>query len=116
MKLASSTLALLLLCSLVLAQTPYFETFEVRLHNLEVVVTDAKGNPVRGLAKDDFIVLEDGKPQTITNFSLYDGGSATASSVNPDAPPKVEPAVEAAPTPPPAPRRFIFFVDDMAVR
>ncbi|HEX6641235.1 MAG TPA: VWA domain-containing protein, partial [Thermoanaerobaculia bacterium] len=114
MKIASSLLAVLLVCSLGLAQTPYFETFEVRLHNLEVVVTDPKDNPVRGLTKDDFIVIESGKAQTITNFSVYDGGTAAASSVNPEAPQEAQPVAEAAPVQ--SPRRFIFFVDDMAVR
>src|SRR5437763_16995301 len=33
-----------------------------------VSVKDAKGKLVTGLTKDDFIVREDGKVQTITNF------------------------------------------------
>ena len=91
------------------AQQGYFETFEVRLHNLDVLVTDAKGNPVHGLTKADFIVLEDGVPQTISNFSAYDDGTSRVSSVNAvEAPPMIEEK--------PLPRRFIFFVDDMAVQ
>lgn len=35
---------------------------------LDVVVTDAKGNVVTGLAKDDFKVTDAGEPQTVTNF------------------------------------------------
>ncbi len=35
---------------------------------LDVVVTDAHGRAVRDLAREDFDVLEDGKPQGITNF------------------------------------------------
>ena len=45
------------------------ETIEVRITNLDVVVTDRSGNPITGLTKDDFEILEGGKPQTITNFS-----------------------------------------------
>ena len=98
------------------AQQGYFETFEVRLHNLDVVVTDAKGNPVRGLTKDDFIVTEDGVPKMVTNFSVYDEGTSRVSSVNAQAAPA---AVEAQPQMVEAkapPRRFVFFVDDMAVQ
>lgn len=35
---------------------------------LDVVVTDAKGNVVTGLTKDDFKVTDAGEPQTVTNF------------------------------------------------
>src|SRR5277367_2911109 len=39
-----------------------------RLVMLDVVVTDRAGNPVTGLHKDDFTVLEDGQLQRISNF------------------------------------------------
>ncbi len=32
----------------------FFETLEVNLINVEVFVTDKKGNPITGLTKDDF--------------------------------------------------------------
>ena len=35
---------------------------------VDVIVTDKNGNPVKGLTKDDFTVLEDGKPQQISYF------------------------------------------------
>ena len=35
-------------------------------------MTDQQGQFVRDLKKEDFQVLEDGKPQTITNFTLVD--------------------------------------------
>jgi VWFA-related protein len=49
-------------------------TFKVEVNYVEVdaVVTDAQGNFVRDLTKDDFQVLEQGKPQTVSNFSLVD--------------------------------------------
>ena len=37
---------------------------------LDVVVTDAKGNVVTGLTKDDFKVTDAGEPQTVTNFDV----------------------------------------------
>jgi VWFA-related protein len=52
-------------------QTPTFK-LQVEYVELDVRVTDAKGNFVRNLTQDDFQVLEDGNPQTITAFSLVD--------------------------------------------
>jgi VWFA-related protein len=37
---------------------------------LDVVVTDAKGNVVSGLTKNDFIVTDAGEPQTVTDFDV----------------------------------------------
>jgi VWFA-related protein len=49
-------------------------TFKLRVDYVEVdvVVTDRQGNLVRDLKKDDFQVLEDGKAQTLTNFTMVD--------------------------------------------
>jgi hypothetical protein len=35
---------------------------------VDVVVTDKAGNPVSGLTKDDFTVLDEGRPQPISSF------------------------------------------------
>jgi VWFA-related protein len=53
---------------------PQGPTFRVRVDYVEVdvVVTDRQGNLVRDLKKEDFQVLEDGKAQTISAFSLVD--------------------------------------------
>jgi VWFA-related protein len=53
---------------------PQQPTFRVRVDYVEVdvVVTDRQGNLVRDLKKEDFQVLEDGKGQTITNFTTVD--------------------------------------------
>jgi VWFA-related protein len=108
MKIAA---ALLLSLALPLAaQTPYIETFEVRLHNLDVVVTDAKGEPVRGLTKEDFLVRENGAPQEVTNFSVYDTSSSTATQNAAAGQAVQEPAMQ------PAPRRFVFFIDEFSVQ
>jgi VWFA-related protein len=48
---------------------PAGETIEVSVTNLDVVVTDNKGNRVSGLTKDDFEVLENGVKRPITNLS-----------------------------------------------
>lgn len=41
----------------------------VNLVQVDAVVTDSQGHAVRDLQKDDFEILEDRKPQTITNFA-----------------------------------------------
>jgi VWFA-related protein len=55
------------------AQSPA-QTFRAGVDYVEVdaIVTDRKGNFVRNLTKSDFTVLEDGKPQTVSVFSLVD--------------------------------------------
>src|SRR6185369_184111 len=50
------------------AQQKLVESIEVRVTNVDVVVTDKAGNPIVGLNKDDFEIFENGKPQAITNF------------------------------------------------
>ncbi|HJR60277.1 MAG TPA: VWA domain-containing protein [Vicinamibacterales bacterium] len=49
-------------------------TFRVEVNFVEIdaVVTDAQGNFVRGLSKDDFELIEDGAPQAISAFSAVD--------------------------------------------
>lgn len=53
------------------SQPPTFK-LEVNYVEVDAVVDDGQGNFVRGLSKDDFQVLEDGKPQTISTFSVVD--------------------------------------------
>ena len=42
---------------------------------VDIVVTDEKGNPVRGLKKDDFIVKEDSQTQQIVSFDSANGSA-----------------------------------------
>ena len=53
--------------------TDFYETVEVNVVNVEVYVTDKKGNPVTGLTRDDFEILEDGEPIEISNFYAGQG-------------------------------------------
>jgi VWFA-related protein len=78
------TLALIVLATL--AQTPApapaaapppqqpAVTFKVEVNYVEIDanVTDEQGNFVRSLTRDDFQVVEDGKPQALTAFSMVD--------------------------------------------
>ena len=56
------------------APQPQQPTFKVQVDYVEVdaLVTDRNGRVVRDLQKEDFQVIEDGRPQTITAFALVD--------------------------------------------
>jgi VWFA-related protein len=53
------------------------------LVQVDVTVTDKKGRPVPNLRPEDFEILEDGKPQKITNFSFITGGERVAPTPTP---------------------------------
>ena len=55
------------------AQGPVFRA-EISAVTTDVIARDKNGRFVSTLTKDDFTVLEDGVPQTITSFSLVYGG------------------------------------------
>ena len=48
---------------------PIGQVEEVRLVNVYASVRDARGRPALDLGRDDFTLLEDGAPQTVTHFS-----------------------------------------------
>ncbi|HEX2061571.1 MAG TPA: VWA domain-containing protein [Thermoanaerobaculia bacterium] len=112
-------LCLLALVSMAGAQdSKYSETMEVRLHSLDAIVTDRDGKPVKGLTKDDFVLLENGKPVEITNFSFYDenASSTLAQGTGTVDGGSEAPATLAPPADAPPPRRFIFFIDEMSIQ
>ena len=82
------------------APPQYGETIEVRVVNLDVVVTDRDGNPVTGLTRDDFEIYENGKKKEITNFLEVDE--------------RVKPGADAKAASAPRASRlnFVFFVDN----
>jgi len=89
------------------------ESIEVRITNVDVVVTDKAGNPVAGLTKDDFELFENKRPQTITNFyEVRDESGAVAASA------AERPAPEAGAAPPAEvrQRRIIFFIDNYSLK
>jgi len=101
--------------ALLFAQSPqttptFLESLDVRITNVDVVVTDRAGKPVRGLHRDDFVVAENGAPQAITNFAEYGGSSGAAEAV---AATTTAPAAPEAAVPPP--RKFIFYIDEMSL-
>ena len=56
----------------------FFESLDVALVNVDVYVTDAKGNRVTGLTIDDFEIFEDGRPVEVTNFYAVADGQPVA--------------------------------------
>jgi VWFA-related protein len=83
---------------------------KAELVQIDVVVTDRKGEPVRGLRPEDFEVLEDGKRQRVTHFK---DGRGRPVPLLVDAP--ALPAVEAPPAVPEdgQGRYIVLAVDDM---
>ena len=58
----------------------YIDVVDVNLINVEVFVTDKKGNPIKGLKKDDFVVLVDKSPMPVSNFYAVEDGTAMEGS------------------------------------
>ena len=46
----------------------FIDTLDVQVVEVDVVVTDRNGRPVRGLTRDDFELYVEGEPVEITNF------------------------------------------------
>jgi VWFA-related protein len=90
---------------------PVFEeSVDVRVVNVEVVVTGEDGKPVRGLAPADFRLLVDGREVALGYFSeIVDGRAAVSSPAVPG-----DPAAPLSPIPPaePVPRSYLVFLDD----
>ena len=53
------------------------------LVQVDATVLDDQKQPVRNLTMEDFAVLENGKPQTLTNFSLVEVGTPATATVAP---------------------------------
>ncbi|HXS93246.1 MAG TPA: VWA domain-containing protein [Candidatus Limnocylindrales bacterium] len=122
--------AFLLAVNLALAQAPLPNAYQtqqpetvirinVNVVQMDAVVTDAKGNHITDLSADDFQILQDGKPQRITNFSYIDTAPTAAAASSTPAPAAVKKG-----TPPPPPvvlkpsqvrRTVAVVIDDLAL-
>lgn len=92
---------------------PVAESVEVSVTNVEVIVTDSKGKRVAGLTKDDFQLLQDGVPQTISNFYAVSGGKLLledGKTVSID-----EPAA-AAEVPDDLKARYVIYIDNLNIQ
>ena len=95
------------------------ENIDVRVINVDVIVTDKRGNPIHGLTQDDFEVFENNVAKPITNF--YEVQGSVAKNVVGSAPVPEAPAT-ATPTEDPKraipenmKRRIIFYVDNLTL-
>ena len=78
------TLCALLLSAIVFAQATFFsEVIEVRVTNVDVIVTGRDGKPVTGLKKEDFEIYENGVKKEISNFLELRGGPNAALTTAP---------------------------------
>ncbi|MCY3971392.1 MAG: VWA domain-containing protein [Acidobacteria bacterium] len=85
----------------------FSDVMDVRVVNLEVVVTDRKGNRIRGLEASDFELLVDRKPLPIAYFTEVDEGYAR-SSIDDQVP-----AATALAADEPVGTNYLIFIDDL---
>ena len=103
--------AIFLSCApaLIAQQPTLSEKVEVRLIEIDAVVTDRKGNHIPGLKAEDFELFENGRPQPITNFTeVHDGVDVTATAAGA--------RIEGAPAPRRQPRTIVILVDALPLR
>jgi VWFA-related protein len=93
------------------------ENIDVRIINVDVVVTDKKGNVITGLSRGDFEIFENGIPKPISNFYAIEGGRPT--EVEPPAPAPTATSTAPAPAREELPdnlkRRIIFYIDNLSM-
>ena len=82
------------------SQVPPGSSFPAQVEGVVVdaVVLDRRGNPVGGLTAEDFLVEEDGGPQTITSFEAVAIPESRETAVAQDIAGLHQPRAVAAPT------------------
>jgi VWFA-related protein len=96
------------------AAPDFGEQVEVNVVNVEVYVTDKDGRRVPGLRREDFELLEDGKPVDLVNFAAFERHAAPASK-EPGAAPSASPSETAAPAVLADPMTIVVYVDNSNV-
>ena len=94
-------------------QTPVFQT-ESALVTVDVVVLASDGKPVSGLTRDDFVVKEDGRPQTLAAFEAVEAtvpGLAAPPTTGTPSAARFATNVSA----PPTRRTFAIVIDDLHI-
>ena len=91
------------------------ENIDVKVINVDVVVTDKKGNTVNGLTKEDFELFENGQPKLISNFYEVQGKKAANVSITPAGADKPVAAIPAEELSDNLRRRIIFYVDNLSL-
>lgn len=88
------------------------ENIDVRVINVDVVVTDKRGNPITGLKAEDFEIFENGVPKPVSNFYEVESGRPKLEAFEKDA---AAPAPEKEEIPDKLKRRIIFYVDNLTL-
>ena len=88
------------------------KSVEVSVTNVDVVVTDSKGQPITDLAAADFEVRQDGVVQPLTNFSFIRNAPPAPAEDAPPATPAPAPLLEPA-TPQATRAHLIVFFDEL---
>lgn len=95
------------------ANSGFSEAVDVRVVNVEAVVTDGKGQRVRGLKPEDFRLLVDGKEVPVEFFTeIVDGAVASTKAPEGEASAPMTPAAPTAPGQETVGRSVLVFVDD----
>ena len=92
---------------------PVTERVDVSVTNIDVIVTDSRGNRVSGLTAADFEVFQDGVPQAITNFYAVAGGKLLledGKTIPIDSPEAVEEVPRELKT------RYVIYVDNLNIQ
>lgn len=127
-----TALLLALLVSPLLAQEPdddpeaegtFFESVSVEVVDIDVYVTTKDGEPVRGLTQDDFELLIDDRPVTITNFLALDERIRRTERLPPPPTSAAAPAPAGAETTDarpvevePPPLHLVIYIDNVHIR
>jgi VWFA-related protein len=99
-----------------ISQTDSAATFKIRVNlvQVRVIVRDASGKPIDNLTRQDFLLYDQGKPQTISNFSVETAQTrlqraATVAKTQQDAAASGD---DSGHKPPVLPERFVALVFD----
>jgi VWFA-related protein len=94
------------------SQSPPTFRAETNIIEVDTVVTDAQGNAVRGLTKEDFTILDDGRPQPLANMSFVDVPVDPSRS---SGPPRLAPVDVSSNDVPFNGRVYVLILDDVQV-
>jgi VWFA-related protein len=92
---------------------PVTERVDVSVTNIDVIVTDSKGNRISGLTAQDFEIFQDAVPQAITNFYAVSGGKVLledGKTIPIDSPEAAEAIPQQLKT------RYIVYVDNLNIQ
>jgi len=92
---------------------PRFTQGRVEQVTVDVVVLDRKGQPVTGLTRDDFTILEEGQPRAIASFDLVNRSAGAPGALAPEGLERVATNVGQAAEEDQLGRTFVVLFDDL---